>query len=76
MRAAIVGGGLTVAAHERVLPHPESAHVDLQTRWTCPPEAPVAARLAALRSRHAELPHPRERDATSEQSDDGCIPIL
>ena len=33
-------------------------HVDLQTRRTCPPEAPVAARLGPLLSRHANLPRP------------------
>ena len=33
-------------------------HVDLETRRTCPPEAPVTATLAPLLSRHANLPWP------------------
>jgi len=47
------GSGRLAATGEHLL-----LHVDLHTRRSCPPEAPVAARLAALRSRHAGMPRP------------------
>ena len=47
------GAGDLAATGEHLL-----VHVDLQTRRSCPPEPPVAARLASLLSRHAKLPRP------------------
>ncbi|MDD9986810.1 MAG: carnitine 3-dehydrogenase [Spirochaetaceae bacterium] len=47
------GAGRLAATGEHLL-----LHVDLHSRRTCPPEAPVTARLADLFSRHAHLPLP------------------
>ena len=47
------GAGRLAATGEHLL-----LHVDLRTRKSCPPAAPVAARLARLLSRHAALPRP------------------
>ena len=47
------GAGRLAATGEHLL-----LHVDLRTRRSCPPDAPVAARLARLLARHAALPRP------------------
>ena len=47
------GAGALAATGEHLL-----LHVDLKTRRSCPPEPPVAGRLARLRARHAGLPRP------------------
>ena len=47
------GAGALAATGEHLL-----LHVDLKTRRSCPPEPPVAGRLARLQARHAGLPRP------------------
>ena len=47
------GAGRLAATGEHLL-----LHVDLSARRSCPPDAPVAARLERLLARHAALPRP------------------